>query len=67
MESIGQGIIVGLGVLGPAIGVAMVFAKGLEGIARNPEAANRITPLMFVGAGLVEVLGLATIALFFLI
>lgn len=67
MEALAKALIVGVGVIGPAIGVAMVVSKGLEGIARNPEAANKITPLIFVGAGLVEVLGLATIALFFLI
>ena len=62
-----QALLVGIGVLGPAIGVAMVFSKGLDGIARNPEASGKIIPFMFAGAGLIEVLGLATIVLFFLI
>jgi len=39
-----QAIIVGFGVLGPALGLGMIFSKGLEGISRNPEAAGKITP-----------------------
>ena len=62
-----QGILVGVGVLGPAIGVGMIFSKGLEGIARNPEAAGKITGPMFVGAGMVEALGLFALVWFFLI
>jgi F0F1-type ATP synthase membrane subunit c/vacuolar-type H+-ATPase subunit K len=34
-----KGIIVGFGVLGPALGLGMIFSKALEGISRNPEAS----------------------------
>ncbi|MFW0871039.1 MAG: ATP synthase F0 subunit C [Patescibacteria group bacterium] len=67
METLAQAIIVGFGVLGPAIGVAMIFSKSLEGIARNPEASGKIIPFMFVGAGMVELFGLAAIGLFFVL
>ncbi len=65
--AIAKAIIVGLGVLGPAIGIGMVFSKALEGISRNPEASNKIVPFMFVGAGMIELFGLAAIGLFFVI
>lgn len=67
MTALAKGLIIGLGVLGPAIGVGMIFSKSLEGIARNPEAANKIIPFMIIGAGMVELFGLAAIGLFFLI
>jgi len=67
MEILAKALIVGLGVAGPAIGVAMVFSKSLEGIARNPEASGKIVPFMFVGAGMIELFGLAAIGLFFLL
>ncbi len=65
MEILAKAILVGIGVLGPALGVAMIFSKSLEGIARNPEASSKIVPFMFVGAGMVELFGLAAIGLFF--
>lgn len=65
MDILAKGIIVGFGVLGPAIGVAIIFAKSIEGMARNPEASGKIVPFMFVGAGMVELFGLAAIGLFF--
>ena len=67
METLAQAILVGVGVFGPALGVAMIFAKSIEGIARNPEASGKIIPFMFVGAGMVELFGLAAIGLFFVI
>ena len=67
MTELAQAIIVGVGILGPAIGVAMIFSKGLEGIARNPDAAGKISGPMFVGAGMVEALGLFALVWFFLI
>ena len=62
-----KAIIVGFGVLGPALGLGMIFSKALEGISRNPEAANKITPWMILGAAMVELFGLAAIGLFFAI
>ena len=65
MIALAKGIIVGFGVIGPAIGVGLVFSKALDGIARNPEASGKIIPMMFVGAGMIEIFGLAAIGLFF--
>lgn len=67
MTELAQAIIVGVGILGPAIGVGLIFANGLQGIARNPDAAGKITGPMFVGAGMVEALGLFALVWFFLI
>ncbi len=67
MEILAKAIIVAIGVTGPAIGVAMIFAKSIDGMARNPEASGKIIPFMFIGAGMVELFGLASIGLFFLL
>ncbi len=48
----------GLIALGPALGLALIVSRTVETIGRQPEAANTLRPLMFIGAGLVEVLGL---------
>ena len=67
MVVLAKALIISLGVFGPAIGVALVFSKGLEGISRNPQAAGKITPLMLMGAGMIELFGLAAIGFFFLL
>lgn len=43
---------------GAALGVSIVFKAALEGIARNPSAESGISKYIFVGAGLVEAMGL---------
>lgn len=48
------GIAVGLGAIGPGIGEGIIASKALESIGRNPEAANKITPLMFVTMAIAE-------------
>ena len=62
-----KAIIIGFGVMGPAIGLGLIFSKGLEGISRNPQAAGKITPWLLMGAGMVELFGLAAIGFFFLL
>ncbi len=61
-----KAIIVGFGVLGPALGLGMIFSKALEGVSRNPEAMGKYIWLVFVGAGMVELFGLAAVGLFFM-
>ena len=67
MAVLAKAIIIGFGVMGPAIGLGLIFSKGLEGISRNPQAAGKITPWLLMGAGMVELFGLASIGFFFLL
>ena len=64
---IAKAIIVGLGVLGPAIAIGMIFSKGLEGISRNPDAMAKYIWVIFVGAAMVELFGLAALGYFFIV
>ncbi len=48
------GIAIGLGAIGPGIGEGIIASKALEAIGRNPEAAGKITPLMFVTMAIAE-------------
>lgn len=36
------GLCMGIGAIGPAIGEGMVAAKAMEGMARNPETADKL-------------------------
>lgn len=48
----------GLAALGPALGLAFLCGKAMESIARQPEVADKINLVMYIGLAMVEVLGL---------
>ena len=47
-----------LGMLGAGIGVGLVFAAMLNGIARNPSAEGKMKGYAFIGAAFAEFMGL---------
>jgi F-type H+-transporting ATPase subunit c len=44
----------GLSVIGAGIGIGLIGGRAMEGIARQPEAANKIQTAMLIAAALVE-------------
>lgn len=44
----------GLAVIGAGIGIGLIGGKAMEGIARQPEAADKIQTAMLIAAALVE-------------
>ncbi|HEY4488353.1 MAG TPA: ATP synthase F0 subunit C [Candidatus Paceibacterota bacterium] len=64
---IGMALAVGLGMIGPGIGVGIVASKALEAIGRNPEAQGKITPLMFVGIAFSEALAIFALVIGFIL
>ena len=48
------GLTVTIGSIAPALGQARAVAQALEGIARQPEASDRIARTLFVGLAMVE-------------
>ncbi len=57
LKFVGAGLM-GLGMLGAAIGVGHIFAAMLNGLARNPAAEGKLAKYIYVGAGLSEAMGL---------
>ncbi|HAL64942.1 MAG: Uncharacterized protein XD81_0922 [Bacteroidetes bacterium 38_7] len=51
---IGAGIGASITTIGAAIGISKIGTKALEGIARQPEAANDIRSSMIIAAALIE-------------
>lgn len=49
-----KGIAIGLGAIGPAIGVGLIGASAVGAIGRNPEMRGQILSTAFVMAGLVD-------------
>lgn len=57
-KAIGAAIAIGLGGLGPAIGIGMAVRGAMDAIGRNPEAAGEVRTTMIVGAALAEAIAI---------
>ncbi len=51
---IGTALAIGLGALGPGIGIGIIGGKALEAIGRNPEAKDTIQTVMILGLAFAE-------------
>ncbi len=49
---------VGLGAIGPGIGIGIVANGALQSIARNPDVSGQITTNMFIGIAFAEALAI---------
>jgi len=49
---------IGLGALGPGVGIGIIGAAALLGISRNPETANTVQITMFASIAFAEALAI---------
>jgi len=57
-KAIGAGLAMGLGALGPAIGIGFLVGKAMEALGRNPEARTAIQTNMILGVAFAEAIGI---------
>jgi F-type H+-transporting ATPase subunit c len=55
---IGAALAIGLGALGPGIGIGMAVKGAMEALGRNPEAAGAIFVPYILGLALTEAIGI---------
>lgn len=67
IKILAMAFVVGVGMLGPSIGIGNLVAKALEAIGRNPEAAGKIQTSMFIGIAFTEALAIFVIVVGFII
>jgi len=60
-----KAIAIGLGALGPAIGIGMIGSKAMEAIGRNPEAASKILVPMLLAAAFAEAIAIYSLVIAF--
>ena len=58
LKFIGAGLAIGLGALGPGIGIGWIVGKALESLGRNPDALPVIQPNMILGMAFAEAIGI---------
>ena len=57
----------GLSAIGPGVGIGLIFAAYINGVARQPEAQSRLQSIAILGFALAEALAIIGIALAFVI
>ena len=67
MKFLAAGIAMGLGALGPAIGIGFLGGKAMEALGRNPEAAGAIQTNMILAIAFAEAIGIYALVVAILI
>ena len=62
---ISGGIIIGIGALGPGIGIGLIGAKAMEALGRNPEASGKVLPAMLLAMAFAEAIAIYALILAF--
>lgn len=59
MESnLAAGLAIGLGAIGPGIGIGIAVSRAMEAMGRNPDAAGQIQTSMIIGVAFAEAIGI---------
>jgi F-type H+-transporting ATPase subunit c len=66
-KALAMAIVVGVGMLGPGLGIGILVSRALEAIGRNPEATGRITSTMILGIVFTEALAIFALVVGFII
>ncbi len=65
--NIGAGLAIGLGSIGPGIGIGLLGSKAMEAIGRNPEAAGPIQTNMILAIAFAEAIAIYALVVAILI
>jgi len=58
VKSLATAIAIGVGAIGPALGIGRLAAKAVEAIGRNPEAAPKVQTAMILGMAFAEAIAI---------
>jgi F-type H+-transporting ATPase subunit c len=58
LRLLASGLAIGLGTIGPGIGIGLLVNAALNAIGRNPETAGTVQINMFIGIAFTEALGI---------
>ena len=67
MKFLAAGLAMGLGALGPGIGIGILGGKAMEALGRNPEAAGAIQTNMILAIAFAEAIGIYALVVAILI
>lgn len=58
LKSIAAAMAIGIGAIGPALGIGKLAAKAMEAIGRNPEASSKIQTAMILAIAFTEAIAI---------
>ncbi|HLB51253.1 MAG TPA: ATP synthase F0 subunit C [Patescibacteria group bacterium] len=61
-----MGLAMGLGAIGPGIGIGIIVGRALEAMGRNPEASGKVQATMFIGIAFTEALAIFALVIAFI-
>ncbi len=67
LKEIAAALAIGLGALGPGIGIGLIGAKGVEALGRNPDAAPKIQTGMILAIAFAEAVAIYALVVAILI
>ncbi len=65
LSTLAKAIAIGLGAIGPGIGIGLIGAKAMEAIGRNPEATNKILVPMLLACAFAEAIAIYALVIAF--
>ena len=66
-KNLGAGVAIGLGAIGPGIGIGMLASKAMEALGRNPEAGGQIQQNMILAIAFTEAIAIYALVVAILI
>lgn len=67
MKELGTALAIGLGAIGPGIGVGLIGAKAQSAMGRNPEASGLVQTNMILGFAFAEAIAIYALVISLLI
>lgn len=58
MKELAIGLAIGLGAIGPGLGIGLIASSALQAIGRNPEASSKIQTNMILGLAFAEAIAI---------
>lgn len=65
LDTLAKAIAIGLGAIGPGLGIGMIGSKAMEAIGRNPEAAGKILVPMLLASAFAEAIAIYALVIAF--
>ena len=58
LQQIAMALAIGLGTIGPGVGIGLVGSKAVEAVGRNPESQSKVMTMMLLGIVFAESLAI---------
>ena len=65
LDTLAKAIAIGLGAIGPGIGIGMIGGKAMEAVGRNPEASGKILVQMLIASAFAEAIAIYALVIAF--